>query len=361
MKKLKYLTFFIILMSGCGSTLKPGMIWTYTQPSVKYEKDPEANFSQYKNFSVFPQAELNKESKINPIEEKQLLFMARNLLELFGYNYVNDVKDADFLIAISYSNEYKTLYIPPSSYTIPWYVPGQTQTTFVNNYNTISGYIGSDYFRGSGSGWGTATTTTSGQYVPMTFTKPGGYVGWYYPCFIVSVIDKNTKKLVWSGSAVVATTNSDIRLSGQFLICELFGRKESNFPVNSDYYKKRDSKKDGVFGILAQPYTINGNDFYPYIVKVAVDSDAYKQGLRLGDVIMKIDEQSTLNRSFSQLSDMSRKNKGESLNLVIQRNEKIFDVSLIAEDREIAKTNWKEALILDKKWNIQRVKIPKQL
>ena len=358
MKRFIHLIFSVLLLSGCATTLKPGMIWMYTQPSAKYEKDPEANFNTYKNFSVFPQAEFNKENNMNPIVEKQLLFMLRNRLESLGYNYVNDIKDADFLIAVSYSNEYKSQYIPPSSYTIPWYVPGQTQTTFLNSYNTFSGNIGSDYFHGSGSGWGTAKTITPGYYVPMTFTNPGGYVGWYYPCFVVSTFDKNSKKLMWSGSVVGTTSNSDVRLSAQVLLSDLFGRKEPNFPVSSHYYQKDDSK-DGAFGILAGPYTVDGNNFYPHIFSVMVDSPAYKQDLKPGDIITMVNGQSTLNWSLSQLLDAMNKTKGESLAATIQRDGKTFNVNLIAEDEAIAKNKWKELITLDEKWNVKRVKIPK--
>ncbi len=358
MRKYFILLIGIILLSGCATTLKPGMIWMYTRPSAKYERDPEVNFSSYKTFSVFPQAEIIKDSKINPIEEKQLLFMLRNRFEVLGYNYVSNVNDADFLIGVNYSNEYKTQYIPPSSYTIPWYVPGQTQTTFLNSYNTFSGNIGSKYFSGSGSGWGTATTTTPGSYVPMTLTNPGGYVGWYYPCFFVSTFDKNSKKLVWSGSVVGATSNSDIRLSAQVLLSDLMGREQPNFPVSSDYDKKDDSK-DGAFGILASPYTVDGNNFYPHIFSVVVGSPAYKQNLKPGDVIVKVDGQSTLNWSLSQLLDAMNKGKGESLIATIQRDGKVFDVNLIAEDEKTAENKWKEVLTLDEKWNTKIIKIPK--
>jgi len=362
MRKISLLLLLALFLSGCATMfsqkLKPGMIWMEIQPLAKYEKDPEVNFSKYKNFSVFPQSEIDKESKNNPIVEKQLLFMLRNRLESLGYNYVADVMGGDFIMGISYSNEYKTQYIPPSSYTIPWHVPGQTQTTFLNNYNTFSGNIGSDYFHGSGSGWGTATTTTPGYYVPMTFSNPGGYVGWYYPCFVVSVFDKNSKKLVWSGSVIGVTSNPDVRLSGQVLLSDLFGRKESNFPVSNDYDKKDDSK-DGAFGILASPYTIDGNNFYPHIFSVVVDSPAYKQNLKPGDVISKVDGQSTLNWSLPQLLDAMNKSKGESLATTIQRNGNTFDVNLIAEDERVAKNKWKEVITLDEKWRIKRVKIPK--
>jgi hypothetical protein len=276
-------------LSGCVTTPKPGMVWMYTKPSAKYEKDPSIDFSKYKKFSVFPQAELNKESKMNPIVEKQILFMIRNTFERLGYKYVDNPEEADFFVSVYYSNEYKSEYIPPSTYTIPWYVPEQIQTTFINNYNTFSGNIGSEYFYGSGSGWGTVTTITPGYYVPMTFTTPGGYVGWYYPCVLVSVFDKNSKKIVWTGSAVATTPQADIRLSAQVILSDIFGRKEPNFPLCADPYLKDDSG-DGAFGIFPYPITTDGNNFYPSIDALMVNSPAYKLGLKPGDIITQIDK-----------------------------------------------------------------------
>jgi len=330
------------------------MIWMYTQPLARYERDPEANFNKYKNFSVFPQAELNKESKMNPIVEKQLLFMLRNHLESLGYNYVNNPEEADFFVAIYYSNEYKSQYIPPSSYTIPWYIPGQTQTTFINNYSTFSGSIGYDYFHGSGSGWGTATTATPGYYIPMTITRPGGYVGYYYPFIYVSVFDKNSKKLVWSGSVITTTSEPDVRISSQVILTDLFGRKEPNFPVLYSGVATTDDSKDGSFGIRPYIITLDGNNFYPHIWVIFVGSPAYKEKLKPEDIITHINGQSTLNWSLLQFLDALDKSKGESIIFTIKRNNKIFDVTLTAEDEEIAKQNWKEIIYFGEKGNLKK-------
>ena len=345
--------FLVGMLAGCATVTMPGSIQLNTEPVAKYEKDPDTNFNKYKNFSVFPQAEFDKDAKTNPIEEKQLLFIIRNQLEAIGYNYVSDAKDADFMVGIKYSNEYKTQYIPPSSYSIPWHVPGQTQTTFINNYNTFSGHIGSDYFSGSGSGFGTATTTSPGYYVPMTLTSPGGYVGWYYPCFLVSVLDVNSKKLVWSGSAVGSTPNADIRLSAQTLLLCLFNVKHY-FPENVDRYKRYENRS-GLFGIKFNVSTPDGNNFYPTVDAVYVGSPAYKEGgLQPGDLITQVDKKSTLNWSLNQFADIFFRNKGDSVDLAIQRNNKLVDVNMIAEDKVAAQKEWQEKLIIE---NGQTVKV----
>ncbi len=360
MKKFLLLA-FVLMLPGCATMfpprLKAGRIWMYTQPLANYEKDPDVNFNDYKKFSVLPQAEINTEIKMNPIIEKQLLFMLRNYFESLGYCYVSNVKDADFLIAVYYSNEYKSQYIPPSSYTIPWYIPTQTQTTVINSYNTFSGTMGCDYFYGSGSGWATVTTTTPGHYVPMTVTRPGQYIGSYYPYFFVAVIDKNSKKIVWSGSVVGATSNPDIRLSAQVLFSYLFGIRESNFPT-SNSHRNMDDSKDGVFGMFAYPYTIDGNHFYPQILAVAVGSPAYKEGLKPGDFIIKIDEESTLNWPLSRILNAVDKSTGESLAVTVKRRDNILNINLIAENEATARNQWKEIITFDQKFNIRRIKIP---
>lgn len=357
MKKIFYLFIIAILVSGCATTLKPGTVWMYTKPLVKCEKDPMVDFNKYNNFSIFPQADIDKEKTMNPIVEKQLLFMLMNTFELLGYDYIDKPELADFIVGVTYSNEYKSEYIPPSSYTVPWYVPGQTQTTFVNNYNTFSGNIGSKSFYGSGSGWGTATTTTPGYYVPLAFTRPGGYVGWYYPCIFVSIFDKNSKKLVWSGSVVVTTPQADIRLSGQVLLGQLFYGKELNFPKSSNLQRKFE-QKDGAIGINAIPQTFDGNNFYPTISTVTVNSPAYKQGLKPLDMVTQVDKENTLNWSVANIEAKMRKNKGETMVLTMKRGGKAWDVTLTAEDRVTAKKEWKEVIILDEKNNEKRVKIP---
>jgi len=349
MKKKVAIFSLVLLVVGCAQRLKPGMMLVYSQPLVQVEKDPDEDFDKYKNFTVFPTAELDKDSKMNPIIEKQLLFLVRNNLELLGYNYVNTIEEADFYVGVYYSNEYKSVYVPPSSTTIPWYVPGQNQTTYMNLYGS-----------GGWSSWGTATTTTPGYYVPMTYTTPGHYTGAYYPCISASAFDKGTKKVVWSGRATVSTPEKDMRLSGQWLLGHLLlGKENTNLPICSGS-GERDDSNDGVFGIFPRVITLDGNNFYPIIIGLFCDSPAHKQGLRVYDTITHIDGKSTLNWPRSKTLEAMNKNKGEELVLTIKRGDKVFDVYLLAEDEAVARANWKKIKWFNEKGNIITMKRPTQ-
>jgi len=192
----------------------------------------------------------------------------------------------------------------------------------------------------------------------MSVTRPGGYIGRYYPNISVFVFDKTSKKLVWSGCVIAATSEPDIRLSTQVLLSDLFGRKEPNFPTFTGLAKRNDTR-DGTLGFMPMIYTTDGNNFYPKIHTIAVGSPAYKQKLKPGDYITHIDKQSALNQSLIECLDALNKGKGESALLTIKRNNKVFDVTLIAEDEELAKHNWRQIIYLDEKWNIKKAKIPK--
>lgn len=353
-----------LFISGCATTsskkLLPGAIWVKTAPVVKCEKDPDVNFGKYKNFTVFRQAEINTALKMSPIIEKQLLFMVRNNFELLGYDYVDSADNADFVVAVSYSNEYKTEYIPPSSVTVPWYIPGQTQTTYLNASNNTFGSIGSTNFFGSGSGTGTATTTSSGYYIPTTVQIPGRYEGYYYPVIYVDILDKITKKLVWSGSAVTTTTESDIRLSVQALLFfNLLSPGAHNFPAYSDLKDKYKST-NGTDGVLPIINTSDGNNFYPIIFGVIAGSPADKAGLRPRDILTKIDGKDTLNLSLAQVGSLLRKNQGESAVLEYKRDDSVSDVTLLFVDKAIAKNN-PNIITLNNDGNVTKVKVPEKM
>lgn len=337
MKNKLVLLLLVPFFAGCVSqTLKPGMIWMYTTPDIKSEKDPDADFGKYQSFAVCPIAELDKELHINPIVEKQLLFLVRNELELLGYHYANTIEQADFYVGVVFANEYKSEYIPPSTSIIPWYVPGQTQTTYMNLYGS------------TGSHWGTATTTTPGYYVPMTVTRPGRYVGSYYPYFNVVAFDKASKKLAWSGSAIVAAKEPDIRRSASTLLPGLLLEK---FPKASEWSKQHDSK-NGVFGCGFLIFTMDGDNFYPVITGVWSGSPASRGGLKVYDIITYIDGQSLLNRPHSEVRAFFDKGQGDYLILTVRRGDKSFEVSLIAEAETKAQLEWQKAKLAGPKGEV---------
>ena len=106
------------------------------------------------------------------------------------------------------------------------------------------------------------------------------------------------------------------------------------------------------------PQTLDGNNFYPTIFVVTVSSPAYKQGIRPLDIVTHVDKESTLNWPMANIEAKIRKNKGETLGLTVKRGDKVWDVILTAEDREMAKKEWKEMISLDEHNNEKRVKIP---
>ena len=345
--KVIAILFLVLLLDGCAQQIRPYYLFTYSQPLVQVEKDPEVNFGKFRRFSTLPTAESDKDSMMTPIAEKQVLFIVRNNLEALGYEYVNNVEEADFYMCVYYSNEYKSTYVPPSSVTIPWYVPGQTQTTYTNLYGS-SGW----------SAWGTATTTSSGYYVPMTYTTSGHNIGAYYPGISISAFDKGSKKVLWSGRGTVSTRESDIRLSSQWLLSHIIiGGENYNFPSCSNL-SERDDSKNGIFGFDARVFTLDGNNFFPIVYSVVCDSPADKQGLRIDDIINHMNGKSAINLSTSEFKEQLNKDKGEKLVLNVKRGDKLIELSLVAKDETIAMEKWRRFKYLNGKGNIVTMKFP---
>lgn len=335
--------------SSTGSKLKPGMVWCYAGPIVKCQKDPDAKFEQYATFSTV--SGTGKEKRGNPIEEKQLLFLVRCNLEMLGYTFVDDPEKADLLITLWYANEYKSEYIPPSSYTVPYYVPGQTYNfNYSGNsyaYGSAWGPGGSAYGSAYGTHYGTGTVTTPGRFVPMTVNQPGYYTGAYYPFIDVGVLDRNEKKLVWTGNVIASTPEMDIRKSGQVLLCRLLiGVEERTFPP-SPKCTTRDDTRDGIFGVFPWIITEDGNDFYSRIERIYVDSPAYRQGARPYDIITCIDGKNMTNKPPAYVLSAMDKAKGEIITFTLKRDDRVFEIKVQAEDEKVAKAKWKVVKYID--------------
>ena len=130
-----------LVTAGCNSQPKHhnfSHISLDNNPIRKSFRDPNADFERMKKFVLFRFAATDAGKEINAIEETQLLFVVKNLLLAKGYECVKTRDEADFVVGIRYTNEYKESYIPPRKLTIPRYIPGGTSQT----YSNFSGYAG---------------------------------------------------------------------------------------------------------------------------------------------------------------------------------------------------------------------------
>lgn len=340
MKTIHLGLFFIALcVCGCQQIGKnPTLIPIYTQPLVQREQDTSAPFTSYHTFFVMPYYEPDEKisHEMTPITYGQLSFILRNAFECLGYKYARSEQEADLICFLYYSNTYKSQYVPPSIAIVPFYVPGTTQTTNVTVYG-----------RG-GSAWGTATTTTTpGHFVPMPVTRPGYYTGAYYPYIRVVICDRVSEKQIWTGYCMTATPEQDMRRSGQVLVSYLLvSETQSYFPVCSE---APDDSSNGTFGLGLGIATTDGNNFYPFIMILAVGSPAADSGLKLYDKITAIDGHSTQNLHMDHIINMMDKPLGGQVTLTIERNGVSSNVILLAWTEDLARSQWREIIapILD--------------
>jgi len=138
----------LLMIVGCATTRVTNLTPAYLQlePSVQSYKDLSFKESEYRTFSVFASSLISDGTQLGGgILEKQMLFVLRNAFEELGYKFVELNQSPDFLVTIDGSAQYKEIYVPPQTLTVPHLEPGRTITTYDNttgsfNYNTYGDY-----------------------------------------------------------------------------------------------------------------------------------------------------------------------------------------------------------------------------
>jgi len=277
MRKFLILGLVCLFLCGCA-TMNNYSNLMYSEPIVQVNKDPDVKFSDYRTFATMPLAGTEFGKDVDRIVEKQLLFVVRNWLEYEGYDYIKDIKEADFTVAISFKQEYKTVEIPPRMISLPIFNAGWTSTSYINGSR---GYIGS------------VSTYNPGYWTYQPYTIPGETIGSFYPIIAMHIFDKKSGNSAWEGIGTLRSDNHDIRLSSQMLISKII----SQFP-SVDYDKKCIEWKKLGFNFVIM--TNNGNDFYPSI-GIVWEKSPVSQKLKRYDIITKINGVDTLNKPLSEV------------------------------------------------------------
>jgi hypothetical protein len=291
----------VLLLFGCATTpVKTNLTPANLQidPSTSTYKDPSTDFTEFRTFSVFPFSLISKETKMNEIMEKQVLFFIRSHFEASGYIFVELKESPDFLVTADVASEYKEKYVPPQTITMPRLVPGRTitshGTSFGNfNYNTYGSY--SSYGYGSYSGISTTTTHLPGYVTTETYTRPGYTVGYHYPSASVEVFDAHTFKLIWTGTGVGTSRNPDVRVSCQLVLAKMI----SEFPSVPIQYIC--TPTEGAMGVKFAVVTVDGNNYFPTVLGLPEKGPAKKAGVKLYDMILSIDGHPVVNTPLSEV------------------------------------------------------------
>jgi hypothetical protein len=180
---------FLLLFSLHGYCLfgSSKNIETYDNPDIDYGSNRYFTFYFDKLSMDYLQNKSFQSSIIELLEEK-------------NYIYVEDIKDANFVVIIYSSNEYEKSLV-----NVPFYNPGTT----IN----ASGWISGTYVYGSAH--------ASGNWGIRTAIK-----GRYYPFIGISCIGnlQNEPELIWQGNGIKSTRKSNLEKYGKELIEEMLAK-----------------------------------------------------------------------------------------------------------------------------------------
>jgi hypothetical protein len=280
-----FAAFPIIGLTACAPTAHPHLsTWRFENidPLVQTETRPGYNFASAKTFTVLPLHDTEFSTSLGSIAELQILRVLIYQIEVYGYEFVENVDKADLVFAIDYAdNPYRSSYVPPSTVTVPVYVPGQTYST-----TSFSNYFGSVYGSGgwaSGTGYGTtrSTTTTPGTWTTNTYVREGHTAGAYYPTLSIKAFDQTTSDLVYAASYVGVTQIPDLRIAfpaaASWLISDLPWREEGCPQLGS--YRA---------GIGTKLGTLDGNRYFPVIDYVDSGLALRSGSLQVLDIVTAI-------------------------------------------------------------------------
>ncbi len=336
--KLIYFVFLLVLLKfvSCASTSSITKVKLYygnnlspaflkCKPTVLVYKEPEADFTSYRTFSVFPLSIIAKDVKMNPILERQILFFIRNIFEAKGYKFVPIDSTPDFLITAQVDIEYKEIKVPPSIKQVPVWVPGKYITIHDFSYyrfNMSSYNSNFSHTWGTWQGMDTKTIYVPGYLTTKTYIKPGYTVGYFLPSAIIWVYDGKTLKNVWSGCGVGVSKNPDIRACSQFVIRDIL----KNFPICSNIDSSAFKCETGVRIAI---FTVDGNSYYPTVLEVIKGTPADSIGIKKYDMIIEIDSVNTCNKPFSEIIKLLEGKPGTKTRIKVKRLNSIITFDLL--------------------------------
>lgn len=326
---LRILRVLALLVFGSGCLMTPGSeilrpAFLKDKPQFTVFKDPTADFSRYKTFSVFPNRSEDGSATMNPILEKQLSYALRNRFEAWGYRYVGLDENPDLMVTGFISSDYHETYIQPSSTTVPKWVPGRT----INVQANTSGKV--QVFGAGGTKSGTYSGTTSTQaHVPgymttETRTDPGYTIGSYYPAAAIAAYDGKSHENVWLGYGVGISEQPDVRISSQFVLDWLM----TELPYGNNH-----PPAQGWLGVELRQYTIDGNNFFPVFYTVYPDTPAAKAGLLDGAFVVAINGRSTQNLTYSGIREFIDGPPGSQPRFDVLRYGKVWQYTVTLGNR----------------------------
>ena len=163
--------------------------------NIETYDNPDINYNSYRYFNFY-----TDKLSMDYLQNKSFQSSIIELLEEKNYIYVEDIKDANFVVIIYSSNEYEKSLV-----NVPFYNPGTT----IN----ASGWIGGTHVYGSAH--------TSGNWGIRTAIK-----GRYYPFIGIICIGnlQNEPEFIWQGNGIKSTRKSNLEKYGKELIEEILAK-----------------------------------------------------------------------------------------------------------------------------------------
>lgn len=179
-----------MLVSGCATL--------YQAPTPITNSVGTPDLAKYKTFTVANTALSNTPEFLRDLPTLQNIVFR---FQQEGFQFVDTIDKADFVITASFIDAMGQKYIPPRTYTSVSYNPGTTTTNIMGTATGIGDFVNIQ---------GTAQSTSTASMETTTTTTGGYFVPNYGVALAINIYDSKTQQLVWSGSGAGEANVSNI-------------------------------------------------------------------------------------------------------------------------------------------------------
>lgn len=325
-----FVTLIFSLISGCASLNNLSFLYYKDQPNVRIEKSPLLNNQNYVTVFAIPITKVKSNSWSSGITQLQISSYVLNAFNSGGYVVVNDISQADIVIAVDAITQDTSFYIPPFQYQVPKYVPPKTIDINSNQFGNFNGGIGYPRSNFSGYYYGNSQTQVIIPRYETTETMlyPGEFVKQFGHTVQLFIYDNKTGDCVYSAAGYATSEINDIRIGSQILLANCI----SQFPrCKSPYWSKKIYRDKFYPGITYVSLTIDGNNYFPTVLE-HMNKSAEKAGLRNHDIIIAVNGQRVANLFDEQVFQLLCSDSRQNVNITIYRNGETLDISLPLEN-----------------------------
>ena len=335
--RIGLLNMSLSLMAGCATVTGTNHLENISHeinPVISIDSKHNYKFKENLTFTILPISLFNNgKSYLQNYEDRyHMYFSLRNMLEGRGYEFVSPEKKSDMIVVIDGYTELAGPAMKPQIKIRNNWSSGDTFDSFGTMdriYQALNGepdieLWGNYYEHG-------AVADDLSVKADASIDQENNYGHHQLALYF---FDLSSKQVIWAGNGAGITRSLSTYLASQQLIKSLV----NNIPVSKNNTALFEYKT-GSMGISYSIMSLDGINYYPLITAILTDSPANKADITPGDILLKVNGQSVVNKTYKDVSKLLNGDACEIKRLILKHNNRNVEADVAlkyrSEDQKI--------------------------